>query len=143
MGLIERGQAIEPVLDGFCLSKIRQCCLSFCRRLAGYMPGDPLIFQKIYNNDDTFLADTFTSLDLRGLKCPLPALRTRKALRGLADGDHLDVACTDPLSVIDIPHLLRQTGDILEGMEETDNVVTFHIKRVKKADEQSQANKLK
>ncbi len=79
------------------------------------------------------LAETFTSLDLRGLKCPLPALRTAKALRALDDGDRLDVACTDPLSVIDIPHLLRQTGDALEGMEETEDAVIFHIRRVKKA----------
>jgi len=96
-------------------------------RLFRYNPGNA------YNNDDKLLADTFTSLDLRGLKCPLPALRTRKALRGLDDGDRLDVACTDPLSVIDIPHLLRQTGDALDGMDETDNVVTFHIRRVKQA----------
>jgi len=107
------------------------------------MSGNPLIFQNTYTHDIAFLADTFTSLDLRGLKCPLPALRTRKALRGLADGDRLDVACTDPLSVIDIPHLLRQTGDVLEGMDEADYVVTFHIKRVKKADEQRQAKTLK
>jgi tRNA 2-thiouridine synthesizing protein A len=79
------------------------------------------------------LADTFLSLDLIGLKCPLPALRTRKALRKLADGDRLDVACTDPLAVIDIPHMLRQTGDSLEGVEEKDDVVTFRIRRVKKA----------
>jgi tRNA 2-thiouridine synthesizing protein A len=79
------------------------------------------------------LADALTSLDLCGLKCPLPALRTRKALRGLADGDRLDVACTDPLSVIDIPHLLRQTGDVLDGMDEANDVVTFHIRRVKKS----------
>jgi tRNA 2-thiouridine synthesizing protein A len=79
------------------------------------------------------LAETFHALDLIGLKCPLPALRTRKALRRLADGDRLDVACTDPLSVIDIPHLLRQTGDALEGVEEEGDVVTFRIRRVKKA----------
>jgi tRNA 2-thiouridine synthesizing protein A len=79
------------------------------------------------------LADTSLSLDLIGLKCPLPVLRTRKALRKLADGVRLDVACTDPLSVIDIPHLLRQTGDTLEGVEEKDDVVTFRIRRVKKA----------
>lgn len=79
------------------------------------------------------LADASISLDLIGLKCPLPVLRTRKALRKLADGDRLDVACTDPLAVIDIPHMLRQTGDSLEGVEEKDDVVTFRIRRVKKA----------
>ncbi len=45
----------------------------------------------------------------------------------------MDVACTDPLSVIDIPHLLRQTGDVLDGMDEANDVVTFHIRRVKKS----------
>ena len=56
-----------------------------------------------------------TTLNLRGLKCPLPALKTRKALTRLAGGDRLVVECTDPLSTIDIPNLLNQTGDILEG----------------------------
>ncbi|PNE10325.1 MAG: hypothetical protein CR217_14860 [Beijerinckiaceae bacterium] len=42
-------------------------------------------------------------LDLRGLNCPLPVLRTRKVLRKLARGDHRIVGCTDPLAVIDIP----------------------------------------
>ncbi|HEX2135367.1 MAG TPA: sulfurtransferase TusA family protein [Microvirga sp.] len=55
-----------------------------------------------------------TSLDLSGLKCPLPALKTRKALQGLAGGERLTVICTDPLAAIDIPNLVRETGDILE-----------------------------
>ena len=52
-----------------------------------------------------------TNLNLRGLKCPLPALKTRKALTRLAAGDELVVECTDPLAGIDIPNLLRETGD--------------------------------
>jgi tRNA 2-thiouridine synthesizing protein A len=52
------------------------------------------------------------TLDLRGLKCPLPALYTRKALAGLAPGDVLFVSCTDPLAGIDIPNLVRETGDV-------------------------------
>ncbi len=51
-----------------------------------------------------------TKLDLMGLKCPLPVYRTRKALKSLATGDRLEVHCTDPLSVIDIPNLIRETG---------------------------------
>jgi tRNA 2-thiouridine synthesizing protein A len=54
------------------------------------------------------------SLDLAGLKCPLPALKTRKALTRLEAGDVMRVICTDPLAVIDIPNLLRETGDRLE-----------------------------
>ena len=55
-----------------------------------------------------------TVLDLRGLKCPLPALKARKALAKLSPGDTLVLECTDPLSAIDIPNLVRQTGDALE-----------------------------
>jgi tRNA 2-thiouridine synthesizing protein A len=68
-------------------------------------------------------------LDLKGLKCPLPALKTRKALRGLAGGDLLVVVCTDPLAAIDIPNLLRETGDALEGQEPGENTMTFRIRR--------------
>jgi tRNA 2-thiouridine synthesizing protein A len=72
---------------------------------------------------------TSTALDLRGLNCPLPALRTRKALGKLNEGDLLTVECTDPLAVIDIPHLLRQTGDILERMASQDGATVFQIRR--------------
>ena len=54
------------------------------------------------------------TINLRGLKCPLPALRARKALTGLKAGDVLIAECTDPLTAIDIPNLLNQTGDALE-----------------------------
>lgn len=57
-----------------------------------------------------------TKLDLTGLKCPLPALKTRKSLKGLHSGDRLEVFCTDPLAAIDIPNLLNETGDGLESM---------------------------
>ncbi len=66
-------------------------------------------------------------LDLSGLKCPLPALRTRKALKALASGARLSVICTDPMSAIDIPHLLRETGDALTGQHEVDGKLTFEI----------------
>jgi tRNA 2-thiouridine synthesizing protein A len=72
---------------------------------------------------------TSTALDLRGLNCPLPALRTGKALRGLNDGDLLIVECTDPLAAIDIPHLVRETGDVLERQEQGDGAIAFHIRR--------------
>jgi tRNA 2-thiouridine synthesizing protein A len=69
------------------------------------------------------------TISLRGLKCPLPALRTRKALSGLKSGDLLAIECTDPLTEIDIPNLLRQTGDILEGKAEADGVLSFRIRK--------------
>jgi tRNA 2-thiouridine synthesizing protein A len=69
------------------------------------------------------------SIDLRGLKCPLPALRTRKALSGMAAGDIVTVACTDPLAAIDIPNLLNQTGDTLESTSRADTVISFRIRK--------------
>ncbi len=70
-----------------------------------------------------------TTMNLRGLKCPLPALRVRKKLSTLKSGDLIVAECTDPLTMIDIPNLLRQTGDALEGMAEADGILTFHIRK--------------
>lgn len=70
-----------------------------------------------------------TVLDLRGLRCPLPALKTRKALTGLAPGDLLVVECTDPLAAIDIPNLLRETGDALDGEGRDEGVLVFRIRK--------------
>jgi len=72
---------------------------------------------------------TTTKLDLAGLKCPLPALKTRKALKSLAAGDQLEVLCTDPLSVIDIPNLIRETGDKVEITEHSDSRIVFLIEK--------------
>lgn len=69
------------------------------------------------------------SLDLRGLHCPLPALQTRKVLRKLAPGELLIIECTDPLAIIDIPHLVRETGDTLEHQDAADGLYIFHIRR--------------
>jgi tRNA 2-thiouridine synthesizing protein A len=67
--------------------------------------------------------------DLRGLKCPLPVLRTRKALAGMRSGDILVVTCTDPLAGIDIPTLIRETGDALEESRHDAPVMTFRIRK--------------
>ena len=72
---------------------------------------------------------TTTKLDLTGLKCPLPALKTRKALKTVLPGDFLEVHCTDPLSVIDIPNLIRETGDKVEIMERAESRIVFLIKK--------------
>jgi tRNA 2-thiouridine synthesizing protein A len=72
---------------------------------------------------------TETTMNLRGLKCPLPALRVRKKLSGLKTGDLIVAECTDPLAAIDIPNLLRQTGDILEDKTEAEGLLTFRIRK--------------
>lgn len=71
-----------------------------------------------------------TKLDLTGLKCPLPVLKTRKALKGLMAGDRLEVHCTDPLSVIDIPNLIRETGDRVEIIERAEKRIVFMIEKM-------------
>jgi tRNA 2-thiouridine synthesizing protein A len=71
-----------------------------------------------------------TTINLRGLKCPLPALRTRKALTKLASGDVLIIECTDPLVEIDIPNLMRETGDAIEATaRKDDGAIVFHIRK--------------
>jgi tRNA 2-thiouridine synthesizing protein A len=70
-----------------------------------------------------------TVMNLRGLKCPLPTLRVRKKLSVLTPGDLVVAECTDPLTSIDIPNLLRQTGDALEEKSEADGVLTFRIRK--------------
>lgn len=72
---------------------------------------------------------TEKAMNLRGLKCPLPALRVKKALTGLKSGDLIVAECTDPLAAIDIPNLLRQTGDRLEDKSEADGVLMFRIRK--------------
>ncbi len=68
-------------------------------------------------------------LDLKGLKCPLPALKARKALKAMAPGAEVEVLCTDPMAAIDIPNLVRETGDVLMDQSRQDEVLRFVIRR--------------
>jgi len=72
---------------------------------------------------------TVLKLDLIGLKCPLPVIRTRKALRTMSPGQRLEVHCTDPLSIIDIPNLIQETGDRVEISERSDERIVFVIEK--------------
>lgn len=67
--------------------------------------------------------------DLRGLKCPLPVLRTRKRLAAMASGAELEVETTDPLAVIDIPHMCNEDGHTLLASEKTADGNRFHIRK--------------
>ena len=68
-------------------------------------------------------------LDLRGLKCPLPVLHTRRALARAAAGLRIDVRCTDPLAALDIPNLLRETGDTLVEVVRRGGEIRFLIRK--------------
>ena len=72
---------------------------------------------------------TAAPLDLKGLKCPLPALRLRKALASIPKGARLYVTVTDPMAVIDIPHALNETGDLLIEQSRSDAMIAFLVTR--------------
>ena len=72
---------------------------------------------------------TEKTINLRGLKCPLPALRTKKVLKGMAAGEVILVECTDPLAAIDIPNLINQTGDVLEATDRAEDLLRFRIRK--------------
>ena len=59
----------------------------------------------------------------------MPALKTRKALRGISPGERLEVRCTDPLASIDIPNLINETGDRLEATERDGDHIIFLIEK--------------
>ena len=69
------------------------------------------------------------AVNMRGLKCPLPALKTRKLLAKMASGEVLTIECTDPLTTIDIPNLVRETGDKIEDSTKSGRMLTFRIRK--------------
>ena len=68
-----------------------------------------------------------TVLDVKGLNCPLPILRAKKALKDLPAGDTLQVLSTDPGSAKDFEAFCRQTGNDLTGQSVTDGVYQYDI----------------
>lgn len=70
-------------------------------------------------------------LDAKGMNCPLPILKTKKALQDLQPGQVLEILATDPGSVPDFQAFCRQTGNELVESSEQDQVYRFLIKRVK------------
>ena len=69
------------------------------------------------------------SLDLRGLNCPLPVLRARKAIRDLAPGGLLEAFVTDPLAPEDFASMCETSGDALIECVATDGVFRILIRR--------------
>jgi tRNA 2-thiouridine synthesizing protein A len=68
-----------------------------------------------------------TVLDLRGLRCPQPVLRAKKALRNIPVGGTLVLECTDPLTVIDVPAFATQTGHMLAAQRRDGALYIFTI----------------
>ena len=68
-------------------------------------------------------------LDARGLNCPLPILRTKKALTDMGSGQVLKILATDPGSVKDFQAFSRQTGNSLLSSDEADKIFTFFMQK--------------
>jgi tRNA 2-thiouridine synthesizing protein A len=69
-------------------------------------------------------------LDCRGLSCPLPIIKTKKAIDALAPGEVLKMVATDPGSVNDMAAWVRKTGNELVGTDETGGEFAFLIRKV-------------
>lgn len=67
-------------------------------------------------------------LDAKGLNCPLPILKTKKALKGMTPGQVLQVMATDPGSIADMTAFCNQTGNELMSQSNEGDVYTFEIK---------------
>lgn len=68
-------------------------------------------------------------LDVRGLVCPLPILRTKKSLSEMITGQVLKIAATDPGAVIDFQVFAEQTGNELLSLPESDEDLIFYMKK--------------
>lgn len=68
-------------------------------------------------------------LDLVGLNCPLPVIKTRRALAPLDVGARLTVRASDPLTDLDIPHMCAEDGHRLVAREQEGKVLIFVIER--------------
>ena len=73
--------------------------------------------------------DDVMRLDLVGLSCPLPVLKSRRALARLAPGRRLEVTASDPMSEIDIPHMCSEDGHRLIDRRREETRAVFLIER--------------
>jgi tRNA 2-thiouridine synthesizing protein A len=67
-------------------------------------------------------------LDLRGLKCPLPALLARRALARVRPGDAIEIVADDPLAGIDIPHMCHREGHQIVHVARDGDITRLRIR---------------
>ncbi len=67
-------------------------------------------------------------LDLRGLKCPLPALMAKRALGRMPPGAKLTVQADDPMAAVDIPHMCHHEGHAVESVTRRGNISEFVLR---------------
>lgn len=73
--------------------------------------------------------ETTHTLDARGLNCPLPILRTKKAIAALSSGEILEITASDPGSVKDLDSFCSQTGHEMVSSEEIEDGFFFKIRK--------------
>lgn len=69
------------------------------------------------------------TLDAKGLNCPLPIIKAKKALKGMSPGETLAIESTDPGSVADFAAFCRQTGNELVSSDQAGDIYNFEIKK--------------
>ena len=75
------------------------------------------------------MSDPEATLDARGLKCPLPVLKARRALKDLPAGGILEVLATDPGATKDFAHFCETTGCVLVESGREDDVLRFILRK--------------
>ena len=76
------------------------------------------------------MSDDITLVDASGLKCPLPVLKARKAIKALGEGDRIRVISTDPASPLDFKHFCNTTGHELLDVAEDGDRIEFLIRKI-------------
>ena len=73
--------------------------------------------------------DPLEELDARGLLCPLPVLKARKRLQGMAEGAVLRMLADDPAARVDVPHFCAEQGHAVLSEEEADGAIVFVLRK--------------
>jgi len=72
------------------------------------------------------------TIDVRGLKCPLPVLKTDRRMRDFPTGTHFVLLATDPMAAIDVPHFCGENGHRLLSTYRDGNLLRFEIEKAAK-----------
>jgi len=75
------------------------------------------------------MSDIHTTVDAKGLSCPMPIVKTAQAVKGVPAGELIEVLATDPGSVKDFAAWTRSTGNTIVEQTEDGGVYRFVIKR--------------
>jgi tRNA 2-thiouridine synthesizing protein A len=73
--------------------------------------------------------DEHPVIDARGHRCPIPSLRLRKALEGMAEGERVTLLADDPMARVDVPHLLGQLGSQLIETRDEGRALAFTVEK--------------